>query len=159
MERPNINLGNQTDRDAVTLYGNQKLIVVMKAALSANDRYIVVDTEHLCMAMRTLTYNEFRLYLYLASNVHGYAFGLSRAAVTAYTHMSSKGYDDAVSGLIDKGYLTLKGDLCDTKTKADDRTYYFTTVPMTAVEDPSEWMRWCAETNSPGFVFDDDLGL
>ena len=159
MERPNINLGNANDRDAVTLYGNQKRIVVMKAKQGPHEQFAQVDVTHMGAAMNELTYNEFKLYMCLASNAHGYTLSLSRMAVTGYTGMSSKGYDDAVSGLVRKGYLTPKTDLGDARTKADDRTYYFTTIPMTAVENPREWMRWCAETNSPGFEFDCADGL
>lgn len=154
MEQPNINLKNHDDGCATTLYGNQKLVVSMKARQGPHEQFAQVAVAHMGAAMNELTYNEFRLYMCLASNAHGYALALSRMAVCGYTGMSSKGYDDAVSGLVRKGYLTPKTDLGDARTKADDRTYYFTTIPMTAVEDPREWMRWCVETNSPGFEFD-----
>lgn len=86
------------------LFKCQKAIRIKKERDTKEVRFSAIKDDVLA-ACRNLTPTEFQMYIYLISNQHGYAFGLSKDDVMEQTGMSARSYTSAVQGLISNGYL------------------------------------------------------
>lgn len=106
-------------------YPNQKEIIVHKPQYAGN--YMSVGNDEWQKATNKLTYNAFKLYLYMACNANNYQFALSKKAVQATIAMSDNTYTKVVKELIDTNYLVpKKGNLFD-----------FYTTPQEIIVDES----------------------
>ena len=107
----------------ITLYKNQKLIIVKKSACDNN--FLQVNNDEWSYACKELKDSTFKLYIYLASNRNGYQIALSPAAANNATGISKKSYYRAVDELLEKGYLVK----FDSDNKVGNEGYYFYTMP------------------------------
>jgi len=86
-------------------YPNQKLVEIMKSPCDKKHAYGMMNAEALEIAAKDLSATDFKLYIYLASNQDGYAFGLSKKDFMAWANCQENTYRSAVKSLIEKGYL------------------------------------------------------
>lgn len=150
------------------LYPNQKVISVNKPKVRTP--FFALDDDTLYSTFRELSYEEFKLFAFMADNKDGYQFALSSARVCELCGMSEASYKRAVKGLKEKGYIFPKLDIypcdrCPMNNKADctkyqrkrcESTWVFTTVPrdkFASNEQVAQWLHWCGETNQPGFDY------
>lgn len=101
-----------------TTYPNQKEIIVHKPVYTEN--YMSVGNDEWIEASKRLTYNAFKLYLYMASNCNEYQFALSKKVVQNTIGMSDNTYSNVVKELINNKYLVQKDD---------SNLYDFYTIP------------------------------
>ena len=88
---------------------NQKVIRVNKTKVNKGKTYTIIDNEVLFNAMQELTFNEFKLFMYIASNQDGYEFALSTKHVAEVTGGDQRELQKKVNSLIEKGYLVCEG--------------------------------------------------
>lgn len=94
------------------LFKCQKAVRINKEFSKRNNldpNYSANKTDTL-IAAQELSGVSFKLYMYLISNQNNYTFGLSRQDVTAQLKISSKSYDNAITELQNKNYLTYNGE-------------------------------------------------
>lgn len=84
---------------------NQKVITVNKSICDGEHIYATCNLKANKMALKELSPNTYKLYMYFALNQNDYSFALSYVHVYSITGMSEKTYHRAVKELIDKGYL------------------------------------------------------
>ena len=84
---------------------NQKVITVNKSICDKEHIYAQCNLKANKMALKELSANAYKLYMYFALNQDDYTFALSYVHVYSITGMSEKTYHRAVKELIDKGYL------------------------------------------------------
>ena len=84
-------------------YPNQKIITIMKN-ISDND-FLQISNKDWQYACENLSYNAFKLYLWMAKNSNEYKFALSYEAVNEDILMCRKSYNNAIKDLRDWGYL------------------------------------------------------
>lgn len=90
-------------------YYNQKVIHINKPQFSSN--YLVIGNDEIIAAINNIKeYATFKIYLYLAGNVDGYEFGLSRKIITETYNISEKTYKKAINKLEELGYLIKRDD-------------------------------------------------
>jgi DNA-binding MarR family transcriptional regulator len=85
-------------------FPNQKKIRIKKNAAGP---FLQINLEDLQLAAQSLTYTEFKLYLYLAGNQQNYTFDLSPQDFINKMGVSRSMYNKALPALIEKGYLVL----------------------------------------------------
>lgn len=89
-------------------YANQKTLTINKPSLTKDDIKVLIKRETLEAAARNLTGNEFKLYMYLASNADGYELDF---APKFFKRDYGVGEDTArkcMKNLEEKGYLVVK---------------------------------------------------
>ena len=92
-------------------YPNQKIIHINKE--TSND-FLQIDKDAWMKASNELTYNAFKIYLYLAGNQDGFDLALSRKALTDNIKMHDNSYSKGIKELTDKGYIIHKqGNIYD----------------------------------------------
>ena len=89
------------------LYMCQKAIIIKKEHTRKNslDVNFSLNKNDMLQAMKDLSSVGFALYMYCASNMEEYAFGLSKNDVCNATGMSTRSYNSAVTELIEKKYF------------------------------------------------------
>jgi len=93
-------------------YPNQKIIHINKPVYTGD--YLSVGNSEWAAASNDLTYNAFKLYLYLSGNADGFDLALSKKAVQNIIRMSDNTYSNVVKELTEKNYiLPDKGNLYD----------------------------------------------
>lgn len=98
----------------MTTYPNQKIIKINKAKANKENTYSIINNDCLFSAMRELTHNELKVFLYLASNQNEYTFALSTNDLAEKTGASKRKIQEAVNSLIEKGYIVCQqGNLYD----------------------------------------------
>lgn len=112
----------------VTVYGNQKLIIVNKPKYENN--YLQVGNDEWMQAARDLKPNTTLLYFYMASNKDKYNFALSQRAVENAIGISRSTYLKAVNELIEKGYL-IEREVKNVHDDVEYKTFDFYTTPQT----------------------------
>lgn len=92
-------------------FPRQKGIVICKEPCDKEHLYSTINLEAMKNASKILRTKKnaeaFRLWTYLASNQHGYQFGLSGQVLTDEWGMSKEVYQEAVNILIKEGFLEL----------------------------------------------------
>lgn len=96
---------------------NQKVVQVKHEICDADHIYTMCNVKANSAAMKELSANTYKLYMYFDLNQDGYLFALSYKAVHEATGMSDKTYQRAIKELIDKGYLV--------KSKGQNNLYIF----------------------------------
>lgn len=96
--------GEQKVRIIVTV-PNQKVVRVRHEICDADHIYTMCNVKANSAAMKELSANTYKLYMYFDLNQDGYLFALSYKAVHEATGMSDKTYQKAIKELIEKGYL------------------------------------------------------
>lgn len=92
-------------------YPNQKIIHINKETSS---NFLQVDKDAWMNASENLTYNAFRVYLYLAGNQNGFDLALSKKAIQAEIKMHDNTYKKVIKELQETGYLVQKqGNIYD----------------------------------------------
>ena len=89
---------------------NQKVITVNKSICDKEHIYAQCNLKANKMALKELSANAYKLYMYFALNQDDYTFALSYVHVYSITGMSEKTYHRAVKELIEKGYLVKEED-------------------------------------------------
>lgn len=89
---------------------NQKVITVNKSICNKEHIYAQCNLKANKMALKELSANAYKLYMYFALNQDNYTFALSYVHVYSITGMSEKTYHRAVKELIEKGYLVKEKD-------------------------------------------------
>ena len=89
---------------------NQKVITVNKSICDKEHIYAQCNLKANKMALKELSANAYKLYMYFALNQDDYTFALSYVHVYSITGMSEKTYHRAVKELIEKGYLVKEKD-------------------------------------------------
>lgn len=84
---------------------NQKVVQVKHEICYSEHIYTMCNVEANSIAMKELSANTYKLYMYFDLNQDGYLFALSYKAVHEATGMSDKTYQKAIKELIEKGYL------------------------------------------------------
>lgn len=84
---------------------NQKVVTVQHTICDKEHIYTQCNVKANKMALKELSPNAYKLYMYFDLNQHNYTFALSYKDVHEYTGMSDKTYQKSVNELIDKGYL------------------------------------------------------
>ena len=114
-------------------YYNQKIIHINKPKFT-NNYLIIGNNETIAAANNIKAYATFKIYLYLAGNVDGYEFGLSRKIIMETYNISDKTYKKAISELEELGYLI---------KREEEGIYDFYLVP---------YNEWCGEIEYPSEV-------
>lgn len=91
-------------------YPNQKIISVQKDLSDKENIYAIMNKERLFEAIKELTHNELKVYLYLNSNQQGYEFALSTKDIAEKTGADKSRIQGAIRSLAEKGYLRLFKD-------------------------------------------------
>lgn len=86
-------------------YPNQKIITIKKAESNKDNIYGIINKDCMCEAMKDLTYNELKIYLYCVTNQDNYEFALSTKDISEKTNASIRKLQEAINGLIKKKYL------------------------------------------------------
>lgn len=86
-------------------YPNQKIITIKKAESNKDNIYGIINKDCMYEAMKDLTYNEFKIYMYCVTNQNNYEFALSTKDISEKTNASVRKLQEAVNGLIKKKYL------------------------------------------------------
>lgn len=115
----------------VIVYPNQKIVTVHKAPANAENIYGVLNKSAGLSALRNLTNNEIKLYIYMALNQPGYCMAVSTLDIAANVGSTEDGMRKAIQGLVRKGYLVHN----------NGRSYDF-------YEDPYERLSGSDEVNS-----------
>lgn len=89
----------------VLIYPNQKIVTVHKEPADKNHVYGLINKEAAMTALRELSPNEIKLFMYIAFNQEGFQMALSTADIARVTGANVDGIRTAVRGLIKKGYL------------------------------------------------------
>lgn len=89
---------------------NQKVITVNKSICDKEHIYAQCNLKANKIALKELSANAYKLYMYFALNQDDYAFALSYVHVYSTTGISEKTYHRAVKELIEKGYLVKEKD-------------------------------------------------
>lgn len=84
---------------------NQKVVTVKQSICDKEHIYTQCNLKANKMALKELSANAYKLYMYFALNQNDYTFALSYVHVYSVTGMSEKTYHRAVKELIEKGYL------------------------------------------------------
>ena len=84
---------------------NQKVVKVKHDLCDAAHTYTMCNVKSNSRALKELSPNTYKLYMYFDLNQDGYTFALSYQAVHNATGMSDKTYQKAVNELIEKKYL------------------------------------------------------
>lgn len=92
---------------AIKTVPNQKVIKVNKEICNKDNKYAAINLEAMESAASELDAGAFKLWVYFAKNQNGYEFALSQKAVEECFGMKKKQYDNAVSQLIEKGFLVV----------------------------------------------------
>lgn len=92
----------------MNLFPNQKKVIVNKAEANASNLYCILNLSCMYEAMRELKYNEFKIFMYLASNQDGFETGLSSVDIANKTGANQRKIQESINTLIEKGYLTLR---------------------------------------------------
>lgn len=87
-----------------TTVANQKIVEVNKAD-TVRHFYGTVNKDCMFHAMQELTYNEFKIYMYMITNQDKFTQALSTKYVADLVGANKRKIQDAVNGLISKGYL------------------------------------------------------
>ena len=87
------------------VYPNQKIVTIHKAVIDAQNIYLRINKEAMQHASRSLSGEEFKAFMYLASNQDNYEMALSTEDMAAKMGGSVRGMQSAVRNLITKGYL------------------------------------------------------
>ena len=93
------------EKRRIRTYPNQKIVTVKKAAADKKHIYAILNKERLFIAMKGLSPNELKTYLYLASNQNDYTFAMSPVEIAESTGSDKRSIQNAINGLIKKGYL------------------------------------------------------
>lgn len=89
---------------------NQKTITTNKSSTVINGHYFTyMDKECMFEAMRNLKPNEFKMYIYLSMNKDQYTQALSTSYASEMVGANKRNIQDAINGLIEKGYLVQIG--------------------------------------------------
>lgn len=96
---------------------NQKVITVNKSICDKEHIYATCNLKANKIALKELSANAYKLYMYFALNQDNYTFALSYLDVYNITGMSEKTYHRTVKELIEKGYLV--------KTETSTNQYIF----------------------------------
>lgn len=89
---------------------NQKVITVKHDICDKTHLYTKCNIAANNMAMKELSANAYKLYMYFNLNQNNYTLALSYVAVHNLTNMADKTYQRAVKELIEKGYLVKEKD-------------------------------------------------
>ena len=111
----------------ILVYPNQKIITIKKEKCDRDNLYAMINIDAMEKAAIDLcgrTANAFILWCYFARNQNNYQLALSNKAVSAAMGLSKDAYDNAVSLLIDRGYLV----------RVKDNMYDFYEVPIIGEE-------------------------
>ena len=105
-------------------YPNQKILHINKPE---SNNFLQVDKDAWMNACNELTYNAFKVYLYLAGNQNGFDLALSKKALQEEIKMHDNTYTKVIKELTEKGYIVNK----------QGNIYDFYTIPHSSVV-PSE---------------------
>lgn len=89
---------------------NQKVVTVKQSICDKEHIYTQCNLKANKMALKELSPNTYKLYMYFALNQNDFVMALSYVDVYNVTGMSEKTYHKAVKELIDKGYLVKEED-------------------------------------------------
>ena len=109
----------------VTVHKNQSLMVVHKREYDGD--FLQIGIEEWMNVAKNLKDCSLKLYLYLASNMNGYKFALSYAAVKNAVGISKGAYHNAINELKQYGYITEQM----TRNRDGYETLHFYTTPQT----------------------------
>lgn len=87
------------------VYPNQKIVTIHKAPVDAQNIYLRIKKEAMQNASQNLSGEEFKAFMYLASNQDNFEMALSTEDMAAKMGGSIRGMQSAVRKLIAKGYL------------------------------------------------------
>lgn len=104
-------------------YPNQKIIHINKPIYTGN--YLSIGNDEWVAACNKLTYNGFKLFLYLAGNKDNFDLALSPKAIQQKIKMSDGTYTNIVKELIKEGYLVNK--------QGNMYNFYTTPLPQSSV--------------------------
>ena len=89
-------------------YANQKTITINKPQCDRDDVKVILKRETIEAAARNLTGNEFKLYIYFASNSDGYKLDFSPKYFESIYGITAETTRKLVKQLEEKGYLVQK---------------------------------------------------
>lgn len=114
------------------LYKCQKAVIIKKEREKENshDVNFSLNKNDMMEAMQVLSFVGFKLYMYCASNMEGYVFGLSKVDVMANTKIGDGSYSKAVNDLIDNGYLVYTTQQAIDSTGITAPLYEFRAKPL-----------------------------
>lgn len=84
---------------------NQKIVKICKAKTDKGNIYGILNKDCSMRAMRELKHNELKVYLYLVLNQDNYDLALSTKDISEKTKANQRKIQEAINGLIEKGYL------------------------------------------------------
>ena len=86
-------------------FQNQKVICIHKPTIANKEKYLKVKIDDINKAMQQLNNSAFKLWIYLSSNADDFQLALSCVDVCNACGMSPSTSHNAVTELIEKGYL------------------------------------------------------
>lgn len=89
----------------IIVHPNQKVVTVHKAPTDSKHIYGMLNKQAAFSALKDLTFNEVRVFVYLSLNQPEYTMALSTADMVVRVGSTEDGLRKAIQGLIQKGYL------------------------------------------------------
>ena len=87
-------------------HANQKTITIKREVVKKGENnFLTIKFENINRAMKELSGNGFKVYVYLCENKDGYKFDLSTAALEKATGVPAKNFNRTREELVQKGYL------------------------------------------------------
>ena len=122
-------------------FPNQKIIHINK---ETTGEFLQINKDDWMQACNELTYNAFKVYLYLAGNQDGFDLALSKKALFEVIKMSENTYTNVIKELTEKKYIVHKqGNIYDFYTiphSSGIPQYTGVVYPNTVGDDtPIEW--------------------
>ena len=111
---------------------NQKIVTVNKEKCNSANLYAAINISAMEKAAQALDAGAFKLWVYFAKNQDKYQFALSSKAVEENFGIKIKQYNNAISALIEQGYLVQQGD---------SNNYTFSEVAVMSKEDNAEQIK------------------
>lgn len=103
-------MGTENKIRVIITVPNQKVVTVKQSICDKEHIYTQCNLKANKMALKELSANTYKLYMYFALNQNDFVMALSYVDVYNVTGMSEKTYHRAVKELIDKGYLVKEKD-------------------------------------------------
>jgi hypothetical protein len=90
-------------------YNNQRIVNIDKPEHYDEGTFFQLGRDEVCSAIKRMTYNEFKIWLYFMMNKANYDWLISSSAITKNLGIDRKNYKTSFNKLVEKGYVEENG--------------------------------------------------